>query len=93
MFSRDFTDIESSESFDTEWNLFSFISRPNECVPISSSLCVLKRRKLWLFKLVFLFLSYGPHTSTRKEIKYKFFIIILLYFRVQYSKTTKFLHL
>ena len=32
-------------------------------------------------------------TSTRKEIKYMFIIIILLYFRVLYSKTTKFRHL
>ena len=32
MFSRDFTDIKSGESFDTEWNLFSDISRQNGCV-------------------------------------------------------------
>ena len=32
MFSRDFTDMKSGESFDTEWNLFSDISRQNECV-------------------------------------------------------------
>ena len=32
MFSRDFTDIKPGESFDTEWNLFSVISRQNECV-------------------------------------------------------------
>ena len=57
----------------------------NTVVPISSSLCVLKRCKLW-----FLLLSHSPLTFTRKETKYKFFIIIiLLYFRVRYSKTTK----
>ena len=39
------------------------------------------------------FLSHGPLTFTRKEIKYKLFIIILLYFRVRYPKTTKFPHL
>ena len=60
----------------------------NTVVPISSSLCVLKRCKLW-----FLLLSHSPLTFTRKETKYKFFIIILLYFRVRYSKTTKFLNL
>ena len=67
----------------------------NTIVPISSSLCVLKRCKLLLFILVFFFLhvSHGPLTSTRKEIKYKFFVIILLHFRVRYAKTTKFLHL
>ena len=32
MFSLDFTDIKSGESSDTEWNLFSDISRQNECV-------------------------------------------------------------
>ena len=32
MFSRAFTDVKSVESFDTEWNLFSDISRQNECV-------------------------------------------------------------
>ena len=31
-FSRDFTDIKSGESFDTERNLFSVISRQNECM-------------------------------------------------------------
>ena len=31
-FSRDFTDIKSSESFDTERNLFSVLSRQNECM-------------------------------------------------------------
>ena len=50
------------------------------------------RSPLVVYSHVF-FLSHGPLTSTRKEIKYKFFIIILLYFRVRYSKTTKFLHL
>ena len=61
----------------------------NTVVPISSSLYVLKRCKLW-----FLLLSHSPLTFTRKETKYEFFFnIILLYFRVRYSKTTKFLHL
>ena len=61
----------------------------NTVVPISSSLCVLKRCKLW-----FLLLSHSPLTFTRKETKYKLFLnIILWYFRVWYSKTTKFLHL
>ena len=32
MFSRDFTDIKSGESFDVESNLFSDISRQNDCV-------------------------------------------------------------
>ena len=32
MFSRDFTDIISGESFDTERNLFSDISRQNACL-------------------------------------------------------------
>ena len=32
MFRRDFTDIKSGGSFDTEWNLFSDVSRQNECV-------------------------------------------------------------
>ena len=32
MFSRDFTDIKSGESFDTERNSFSVISRQNEYV-------------------------------------------------------------
>ena len=65
----------------------------NIVVPMSSSLCVLKRCKLLLFILVSFFLSHGPLTFTRKEAKYKLFITILLYFRVRYSKTTKFLHL
>ena len=36
-----------------------------------------------LFNILVLFLSHGPLTSTRKEVKYKFAIIIyiLLYFR------------
>ena len=36
-----------------------------------------------LFNILVLFLSHGPLTSTRKEVKYKFVIIIyiLLYFR------------
>ena len=59
MFSRDFTDIKSGESFDTEWNLFSDISRGcarrNTVVPISSSLYVLKRGKLLLFIVMFFF--------------------------------------
>ena len=61
----------------------------NTVLPISSSLCVLKRSKLLLFIFVF-FLSHGPLTSTRKKV---FFTIILLYFMVRYSKTTKFLRL
>ena len=64
----------------------------NAIVPILSSLCVLKCCKLLLLILMVFFLSYGPLTSTRKEIKYNF-LIIILYFRVRYSKTTKFLHL
>ena len=32
MFSRDFTDIKSGESFDIESNLFSDNSRQNDCV-------------------------------------------------------------
>ena len=58
----------------------------NTVVPTSSSLCVLKRCKPF-------FLSHGPLTSTRKAIKYNFFIIILSYFSVRHSKSTKFLHL
>ena len=58
----------------------------NTVVPTSSSLCVLKRCKPF-------FLSHGPLTSTRKAIKYNFFIIVLLYFSVRHSKSTKFLHL
>ena len=56
-------------------------------VPISSSLCVLKGCKLMLFNSCF-FLSLGLLSPTSKEIKYEFFIIILLYFRLRYSKTT-----
>ena len=65
----------------------------NIVVPISSPLFVLKCCKLLLFILVSFFLSHGPLTFTRKETKCKLFIIILFYFRVRYSKTTKFLHL
>ena len=32
MFSRDFTDIKSGESFDIESNFFSDISHQNDCV-------------------------------------------------------------
>ena len=91
MFSQDFTDIKSGESFDTEWTM-KLIFRHYTVVLILSSLCILKCCKLfWLYPCFFL--SHGPLTSTRKEIKYNFFIIILLYFSVRYFKTTKFLHL
>ena len=56
-------------------------------VPISSSLCVLKGCKLVLFNSCF-FLSLGPLSPTSKEINESFFIIVLLYFRLRYSKTT-----
>ena len=65
----------------------------NTVVSISSSLCVLKRCKLFLVYTRVFFLSHGPLTSTRKEIKYNIFVIILFYFSVRYSKTTKFPHL
>ena len=69
-----------------------FRHEPSECmraeiVPISSSLCVLKGCKLMLFNSCF-FLSLGPLTPTRKETKYEFFIIVLLYFSLRFSKTT-----
>ena len=35
-----------------------------------------------------LLLSLGPLSPTRKEIKHEFFIIILLYFSLRYSKTS-----
>ena len=64
MFSRDFTDIKSGESFHTEYNGTYFPTlavRMSACrntvVPISSSLCVLKRCKLLLFILVFFFFA------------------------------------
>ena len=52
-------------------------------MPISSSLCVLKRCKLLLFVLRFF----------KAVAHFHFIIIILSYFRARYSKTTKFLHL
>ena len=88
MFSRDFTDIKSGESFDVESNLFSDISRQNDCVQkylqkyCSADFKLAVRFEMLLFHSRVFFLSHCPLTSTRKEIKYKFFIIILLHFRV-----------
>ena len=77
----------------------SDISRQNECAQkyCSADFELVVRFETLQISVVYtrvFFLSHGPLTSTGKEIKYKFLIIILLlYFRVRYSKTTNLLHL
>ena len=79
MFSRDFTDIKSGESFDTEWNLFHDISiRMSACR--NKKYCSADFELVVRFETLFIlfFLSHSPLTFTRKETKYKLFIIILI---------------
>ena len=77
MFSRDFTDIKSGESFDTELAVRMSACR-NTVVLTSSLLCVLKRHKLLLFILDRVFFKPWPtyfHKERNKIQLFYYFII------------------